>query len=242
MAHGTPDYGITNGRQTTYQVADLGELAVRLGSPVIFDRRGDVMWWDDFECATNRYDGELGGTGAALSRVTTRAHSGAYSYQLTAGSDGTSLCEFIGSEPALVRSKVGMSVMMNLPGTISRFQVIIESWDGVNGHLAVLIWDGIANTLSYMTAGSVQVVFATAVNLPVNLPTWCAFKVVADLEDNVYVRAIVNNVTYPLPGIALDIYPDARPARVDFAVRLVGRAGYNDVVYIDDLVLTQNEP
>ena len=43
MAHGTPDYGGAGPKSTTYFLQDMAELAVRLGSPVNLDRRGEVI-------------------------------------------------------------------------------------------------------------------------------------------------------------------------------------------------------
>ncbi len=242
MAHGTPDYNITAGRQTTHQLTDLGELAVRLGSPIAFDRRGDVMSWDDFECATNRYDVSLDGLGAAVARSTERAHSGENSYKLTAGSTAGHGAGLIASEPAIVRSSVGHEILMNLPGTIEAFYIRMVHFDGVNLHRATLRWVDAANELTYGNAAGADVQFATGIDLPVNLPTWNAFKLVADFVSDRYVRAIVNNVTYDLSGIAVQVAADARAPRVDFTIQLFGRAGFNDIVYVDDVIVTQNEP
>jgi len=49
MAHGTPDWGVTASKKTIYSLHDMGELAVRLGSIVSFDRRGDVIFSDSFQ-------------------------------------------------------------------------------------------------------------------------------------------------------------------------------------------------
>jgi len=55
VAHGTPDWGVTAGARTVYQMTDLGELAVRLGSIVTHDRRGDVIFLEDFEEGMGRW-------------------------------------------------------------------------------------------------------------------------------------------------------------------------------------------
>lgn len=43
MARGGPDFGAINPRELTAPALDPGELAVRLGSPVVWDRRGFVL-------------------------------------------------------------------------------------------------------------------------------------------------------------------------------------------------------
>ena len=86
MAHGTPDWGVTAGAVTTYQVTDLGELAVRLGSPISHDRRGDVIWWDDFECTLNKWQTVANGAGSSVALSDARARNGRYSALLISGS------------------------------------------------------------------------------------------------------------------------------------------------------------
>ena len=242
MAHGTPDYNITGGRVTTHRVTDLGELAVRLGSPVSHDRRGEVVWWDDFEDNTVRYDVALGGTGAAGARSTARAHSGTTSWLLTGGSDGTRNSKLVASEPPIVRSQIGLEIAFNLPGAIDAFDVLIAEYDGTSAHLGRLIWSDVANELRYTAADGVATTIAPGIDLPVNLPTWNILKLVADFDSHTYVRAILNALTYALPGIPFPQNADVRAPRVDFILALTSRAGSNDTCHIDDLIITQNEP
>ena len=48
MVHGTPDWGGAAPKSTTYKLDDHAELAVRLGSMVSYDRRGEVIWANNF--------------------------------------------------------------------------------------------------------------------------------------------------------------------------------------------------
>lgn len=242
LQHGTPDYRVTAGARTTFQLTDLAELAVRLGSPIRFDRRGDVIWWDDFECATERYDFELLGTGAAIARTTERAHGGEQSYKLTGGSDGDGIATLIGSEPAVIRGPIGLEVAFNLPGTIDSFEIRLVEYDGANGYYAAIRWSDTASELQRRDATAAYVAVAAAIDLPVNKPTWMVLKMVVDLSDHTYVRAILNDRCYNLSGLTYETFSDGRAPRLDFTCQTNSRAGSNDVVYVDDLILTQNEP
>ena len=59
MAHGARDFGIYAPKETIVTIEDLGELAVRLGSPVNYDRKGDVVWVDGFEDGIDKWDIDL---------------------------------------------------------------------------------------------------------------------------------------------------------------------------------------
>ncbi|GAI49683.1 unnamed protein product, partial [marine sediment metagenome] len=49
MSRGQPDYGSSAVKEVAGTLADMGELAARLSSIVEYDRRGDVVYLDDFE-------------------------------------------------------------------------------------------------------------------------------------------------------------------------------------------------
>jgi len=68
------------------------------------------------------------------------------------------------------------------------------------------------------------------------------FKLVADFENQVYERLVVDNETYDLSSY--DAYSftsgDCPNVRVD--VLLYSETGYNGFSYVDDIILKQNEP
>jgi hypothetical protein len=242
MAHGTPDWGITAGRATTYQLTDLGELGVRLGSPDRFDRRGDVVLIDSFEDYTQRYDTQLLGTGAKAYRTVRRAHSGAWSWFLQGGSDSTGTATLTASAPPIVRGHVGLECAFNLPGTISKFSLGISHFDGVNERRYRVRWRDSDNALVYATSlGGAEFQFAT-VDLPAAMPTWNLLKMVVNLDAGLYGRIRLNDTDYDLTLASPEVVADARAPRVDFTVSVFSRAGNNDSCYIDDLIITQNEP
>jgi len=55
MVHGFPDWGEYAPQTQISKSLDVAELAVRLGSPCIYDRRGTVMFLDDFSSGLNKW-------------------------------------------------------------------------------------------------------------------------------------------------------------------------------------------
>lgn len=242
MAHGTPDYGATNAQQTTFSVADLGELAARIGSADRHDRRGDVIAIDSFEDGAQRYDVQTVGAGARAYLTAKHAHTGAWSLALVSGSTGGAFCALIGSQPPVVRSRIGCEVAMNIPSTIGQFEVHIQSYDGANLTDFGLLWFYPELQLLYNNPANVPTVFANNIDLPAANPAWNVIKLVADLMTNRYVRAIVNNVQYDLSAFTPPTFPDNRSARVDLRLICGADGAANSTAYVDDLIVTQNEP
>ncbi|MBF6606958.1 MAG: hypothetical protein IVW53_15430 [Chloroflexi bacterium] len=242
MAHGTPDWGATNAHQTTYSVNDLGELAARLGSPDVHDRRGDVVALDSFEDGIARYDFTTVGTESVGQATVQRSQHGAWSVLLRAGANPGDQVQLIASQPPIVRGRVGVEISMSIAQIPITFELHIQSYDGAKLTNFGLLWNATSLALEYNNAANTPVAFATAIDLPVNLPTWNMFKLVADLTTGQYVRAVVNNLEYDLSGFLPPQSADGRAPRVDTNVTVVGTPTTNSRVFVDDMIITQNEP
>jgi len=56
MPRGYPDWGRIRKEVGIAAIGDLGELAVRLGASVVWDRRGDVVLVDSFDLGLAPWD------------------------------------------------------------------------------------------------------------------------------------------------------------------------------------------
>ena len=55
MIHTLPDYTTKYKLTKVFSSVDINELAARLGSIDTYDRRGNVLWWDDFNETVNKW-------------------------------------------------------------------------------------------------------------------------------------------------------------------------------------------
>ncbi|GAG14536.1 unnamed protein product, partial [marine sediment metagenome] len=83
MPHGVKPYGRTEAQNTVFGLQDMGELAARQGSIVTFDRRGNVIWYDDFESSLNKWLLYDLGVGAAVVESNEAARNGLVSCKVT---------------------------------------------------------------------------------------------------------------------------------------------------------------
>lgn len=242
MAHGTPDWGVTAGRVTVYQLTDLAEAVVRLGSLDTFDRRGDVLWADDFERSLNKWSPNAQGTGASVALSTARARNGRYSALLTAGSDGGLAAFITHVSPFPALSAFGMEFSFNLGSTIDLLDISVQLFDGTDRLNARIQWFDGSNDLWYQAVGGAFVSFATGVDLARTSTLFHTAKLVFNGVSRRYIRFILDNRTYDLSANALWALADATLPEASVVLSVVGRAGFNDTLYVDDVILTQNEP
>ena len=242
MAHGTPDWGVTAGAVTTYQLTDMGELAVRLGSIVSFDRRGDVIWMDDFESGLDKWLLNFSGTGATIELTTDWARSGRYAASLVAADDGSSSSDITRRLPFPALSRLAFEYSFQLSGSIGLLETVIQVFDGTNRTIYGVRWRDTDNDLQYLDADGNYVTFATGVNLFNPNETHHTLKLVVNTEDKEYLRFILDDTEYSLADIGARVAVNSTSPYLLVQSLLVGRSGQNDYAYIDDAIITQNEP
>lgn len=242
MAHGYPDWGQTAGTKTVYQLTDMAELAARLGSIVTFDRRGDVIWLDDFENTLNKWLASSAGSGASVALSVAQARNGAASALLTGGSDGTRLAQIRHLQPFPVLSKMGFEFSFCRPGTFESINLEADMWDGVNHSQFYIRYDPVNDLLRYIDSNDAFVTFASGLNYGGYSTLFNTMKLVFDPDADEYVRFIFNNKGYSLADIAAWVEASAANPALDLRVILYSRSGQNDQAYVDDVIITQNEP
>lgn len=245
MAHGTPDWGLVGPKQTTYGLDDIGEAMVRLGSPHLWDRRGDVLWLTDFRNGLG--DMIIAGppvTGT-VSLSTGLARQGAFCVRMA-----SNVSSRVGLEkgfPLPVYSRIGLEFSFSV--TIRSDFIIAEiQVDNLTNTLFGYVrYDQGNDELQYMQepVGPTWVPFATNLN-PIRDET-CpnTLKLVIDLTITPpeFVRVIFNDVTYNnIAGVPLYTAATGNRAYVWIRIAHVADVGGAAIVYFDNVIVTQNEP
>ena len=219
------------------------ELAARLGSPVTFERRGNVYLVDSFEEGLNKCVPTTSGTGAQVYLDTERARTGGYSCKLVAGSDedryaGVRWRVALISREGLMGVEwhwcaggyfraIEARVRLRTTGLTSRFGVRLFQPGG-----EIYVW-GPSDTWEET---GLRFMFNPAEAL------FHAAKLVLDLLDGKYKRLQFNSIEYDLSE-----WEGYRPEfgnllYVEFEIRLETFEGFNGWMWLDDVILTINEP
>jgi hypothetical protein len=242
VPHGTPDYGVTGSGVTVYQVADMGELAARLGSPITHDRRGDVIWWDDAECGIAKWAPAYSGGTGTFATSTARARNGRCSFLITPFSGVNAAASMVTRRPYPALSRLGLECSLSMTGEARQIDIGIAVYDGVNLTFFNVRWDSSLERLEYQNAAAAFVVFATGVKLYFAANLFHTLKLVADPVNRRYHRLIVNEAAYDLRALVPPQSVSAINPHVDLIIReetlAVGPLG----TYVDDVVYTVNEP
>ncbi len=243
MAHGHPDYGVGSPLQTVHTSTDIAELAARLGSPDTFDRRGNVLWMDDFEGGIEKWEFGSVPAGGSLVWSSDSSKTGRFCAKMTAVASDGGVSQMTCRLAYPVTTRLGFEVAFSLPvEDLALISLQLQLFLGGVGHLAQLSYYGATHTLVYMD----KVLREVPLTPPVELGTYRIFfhvmKVVIDIETSEYVRAVLDNHEWDLAGGKLDDYmaPD-----FDELVGVFGLLVDTDEephVLVDNCIITMNEP
>lgn len=243
MAHGHKDYGGAAPVATVYTLQDMAELAARLNSPVVHDRRGNVILMESFEGSLAKcyYYTSSGGSVAISSKF---ARHGAFSCQLNTGPDDEGEAYISWPLPIPSLSQVGFEFSWNKSdaGNLKYIEIELELLDGTTEWEAIVRWVQSTHRWQYKSSAGVWTNFSSALYYREDdFPFNCS-KLVVDLVNKKYVRFITNDTVWSLADI--DLYSVAAGVAgylIPSLKMITGSSGASEN-YIDSVIITQNEP
>ena len=249
MPHGLPDWGLVGPKDITYGLDGMGELAARLGSPTVWDRRGDVIFFDNYEDGMGKVTVGQFGTGAHVALTCEDAWHGAFALKTVAASvpldpAGRHTIHLSYPMPRPNVSNLGFEIWFGMHQYTERVGVYM-AWYTTTATIeaGVRYWnDGPPYMFQYESAPDIWTDIVVVPKLreygkPIHM-----MKLVCNLVDKVYIRAILDDVCYPLPGLTVPTKPFLfAPSLVPLFEHTSIRDN-TSIVVVDNLVITQNEP
>ena len=219
----------------------IGELAARLGSPMFWDRRGQIVKMQTFADGYGYCTTSHGGTGSAVAFDTDIFQFGKQSVKLTAGTDGAFAADVTLWSDYSPASIVGFEFTFSLDTEVSWVYAEGRVWDGVNENQIYLRWHAVN--------GKLQIKNDTAAwpdvcdfQLPAVPQLFVTVKVVANLSTQQWVRLLYRGQEYDISAIkfwraASDVHP-----YLTYKVQALGTVTTNRSIYVDRMIVTTNEP
>ena len=241
MAHGSPDYGPRRPLTVVYPIGDMGELAARLGSNALFDRRGHTLWFDDFGDTITKWEIDTTGAGGAVELSTARVHIGTKSARLTPGSAAGNRAGVKKKLGAIQPTKIGFGLAVSICDTHKEHVLEIEYYDGYLYHFAAIRYDHNLSVLQYQNTDEAFVTFASNIALHDYQSLFYNFKLVIDLNSKKYTRFLTDSKEYDLSSYSYATLTSASTPLLICTYRVYNHAIGNTHSYLDSVRITQNE-
>lgn len=220
----------------------LAELSARFDPIFAYDRRGDIVWWDDFESGFTKWETDIVASGAALEISAESSFRNAYSLKMTAGSDGMSDVGMAKDVAFTVLGKFGMVAAFTLASQTTKVTLGLYIFDGTAQWQGRVHYDSANSKITYQDDAGVEQDLATGVVLYEDDKCYHPLKFVVDGAAHEYMRLLLAGTEYDMSGLGLRTVADASAPRLALRVYHTGTAGQTPKIYLDNIVVTQNEP
>ena len=239
---GGPDYGVWAPKYTVTALVDLAELAARLQSPYIFDRRGDVVILDDFEAPALKWAGDLVGVGADAGLTTGRAFGGSRSFWMRSGEAAGDFVEMRRYVFEPESARCGMTVYFNTQETGLALEFGMKLPHGDTIYVGCIRLSDSANAIQYLSSAGTWETVATLPAIPRKAHAFFPVKLILDYNLLTYREFLLGPYSYDLSPFTL-LKDTATPvASSHLYIRITSDPTGRRDVWVDNFVFTRNEP
>ena len=241
MVHTLPDYTSKWKTNTITAIADNAELAARLGSIVSYDRRGNVLWMDNFEGAVSKW--QLTGAGVGNAQAINAAYSrmGEQSLKLTSGSTLTRQARARMYIPYRVDGKMGFEFAWTRGLNMEYLTFYLYFYTGAKYVYSGLRFVNGTSTLEYLDDGAAWQTIEAGLSVMADNRAFNIMKLVVDTDTNYYVRALFNENEWDLSAYPCDTAASAVAATIRPDIQVFSTAAANTTVFADCAICTINE-
>lgn len=242
MARGQPDFGMYAPKTVTAAISDMGEVAARLGSVVVYDKRGDVVDFDNFEDPALKWIKYPFIGAGSISHSSTHAKSGAQSVKVTTAAVLNDYMYIQKMMSVLGSLQLGMEISFANPLTDVYLEMLLSYYDGTNVHIAEEKINFNGGLIYVVDDSSTDILVATLGNFGNLEHFFHTTKFVADFATDKYVRLLISNHEYDISATSFRSSADATAPSIEIKVGTYNRLDNARSLYLDDFILTQNEP
>lgn len=242
MGRDYPDWGGQYTSGAFFPLFDMAELAARLGSIFTHDRRGNLIWQTSFDNGLSAVTTQTNGAGSLVSIVTTPTDTGNFACKLTAPAVAAGFAQISKTTSLPVSSRYGFSARLIGPDQGGPFTFHTQINRGTTQYAGAVRATGVVpTTVALLMPAGYTDIFTTDFDFPSTLG-YEFFKLVVDVETGKYVRLITAFGEWDLSAYSLSQTAVSAGYSATFTIKLSAPAAVGQSAYIDDMIVTANEP
>jgi len=219
----------------------LAELAARLGSPISWDRRGQVVQMLTFENGFGHCIGGTGGVGALVELNSGVFQTGGYSCKLKTGttvSRSASITTYGDYSPS---GRLGFEFTFSMADQPDYVYALGRVWTGMVESRAYMRWVKATNKLQILNSGNVYE-DVCAFQLPAVPGLFVSVKVVCDVSQQKWVRLLSRGTEYDISGVFLYQPVSGTHPYFTYQIQANEDAAVSHTIYVDRMIVTTDEP
>lgn len=225
-----------------YVALGNAELAARLGSPVNYERGGQTQLIESFENGWRRWQSSTSGTGGSVALSAWTYKTGGYSLELIGGSDAGRTATVWLETGLLPLGRMGMTFSFSIQNDFGYIRAFLYLYSGARRHQCAVVLDRTTGRVYVMTLGGVYEDVGAFTVYPRNAYTYFTLKLVVDCDLEEWASLRFCAEEYDVAGIPTYSGASGEGPRVRVEFLIYSRSGYNDAIFVDDIILTGAEP
>jgi len=242
MPHGAPDWSNIVKQQQIHRLDDMAELAARLGAIHRWDRRGDVLFFDDFSNGLNHW--HIDSTPPSeFPKVTIESSEyGGYSIKFQP-TDGTENWQGIRQMIAYpYPTSLGFELSFTVHEYLLYLETLIYLYYPTGRYEFYIRYNNKDLKMEYRDSAFEWQTIWSDYKLRAGTHLFHHLKVVIDSKENEYVRLIVDQKTADLAGISGFLSGVVGAPFILWLIRAYAQSGRTATIYVDNCIITMNEP
>jgi len=242
MTHGAPDNYQVKPKLTTYTLQDMAELAERIGAIHSIDRLGDVIFNENFKDGICHWNTETGGLGETIEECGNRSEQGGFSLKILIPANDDAYAEIYRAMPYPIEGKIGFEFCNTTNAYMKNITAWLLFYTGSIKIVFGIKFDITNENIYYWNEGDDWVLLDENVKI---LWTWYLFhrqKFIVDLLALEYVRHRTSTKTTNMSGKYPHTINDDSKPHIYIELYINGNADGIIETYLDNIIITQNEP
>lgn len=241
MAHGAPDASNVVLIGQDYRLDNLAELAARLGSPMTYQREGDLFAADTFDSGLGAWGIDVVGLGSEITLQNIVTLSESVAVQFKTGAVGGAKADLTRHFPLTRTGRIGLSAGLDIGTNKQDVHIILGHYTGTHYYYGRVWWDVQALELKCIVFGGGTEVITTDNHFSPDLNLFARVKLVVDLVTMRYVSLTINEASWDLSSKRLARIVSGVARSYAVVLGFNGDAGGIYVSFLDNVILTRNE-
>jgi hypothetical protein len=225
-----------------FPVGDLGELAARMGSPVTYDRRGEVVWFETVSHGASDFDEINMNAGATYKITPAKALRSGYSFLVAVSATPGTYGQIHHYETFQNSNSMGLEEVFFIGAGTNYHALIVDYYNGTQHAMAMVTLDNVGNTIKYKNSAGADVICYSNGATFNSLLRRKHLKMVIDCVTLTYKRILYNNLVIDLSGVPLYVTASTAEPFIDCRIFHTGNALAAESWYHNATILTLNEP
>jgi hypothetical protein len=241
MSRGAKDDSNQGTSGTLYRLDDMAELAVRLGSPVKYQRSGTVLFLDDFTSGYNHWSIACIGAAGAYYLTNSPIFANGVALELLPGTGATPLATFQARLAYPTLSKIGLCIVHTADAYLVDSFYRLEVLDGAKQFTYEVQYHHADGILSYLAPDNTYKSFGQAARMSYVASVYHVIKLIVDLDLQGYALFLLNGESFSMAGLLPYQIASSGLPRVNVQGEFDIDGTHTVSLYVGAVVVTENE-